>query len=177
VVSIVVPEHIKALIFDCDGTLVDSMPLHMEAWEQAMTAQGEEWDYEFFFSRKGRPEQDIVIEYNRRRGRSLDPVRTVEMKHEYLHSRLERAEAIPEVVEVVRRYQGVLPMAVASGSTRKTVMLTLRALGLDECFDAIVTADDGVEPKPSPDIFLEAAKRLRVAPKHCQVFEDGDLGL
>ncbi len=175
--TIVVPENIGALIFDCDGTLVDSMPLHMEAWEHAIAAQGGHWDYGFFFSRKGKREEDIVTEYDAQFGLSLDPVRTVEIKHEYFGSRIDGLRPVAHVVEVARRYQGLLPMAVASGSRRKTVMESLEALRLGDLFSLIMTADDEVEPKPSPDIFLEVARQLGVPPQDCQVFEDGELGL
>ncbi len=174
---IVVPDYIKGLIFDCDGTLVDSMPLHMCAWEHAITAQGGKWDYDFFFSRKGMPEESIVVEYNRQFVRNFDPVATVSNKHEYFWSRLDELKPIPHVVDVVQRYEGVLPMAVASGGTKKTVDLELNALHLNHFFRTIITADDAVSPKPAPDIFLEAARRLGVVPEYCQVFEDGDLGL
>ena len=172
-----VPDHIRALIFDCDGTLVDSMPLHMEAWEHALSLQEAEWDYDFFFSRKGKREEDIVREYDEIFGSSLDPSHTLELKHEYFHARLDALRRIMRVVEVARRYRGLLPMSVASGSTRETVTRQLEALGLSGLFDLVITADDDVRPKPSPDIFLEAARRLGVAPEHCQVFEDGELGL
>jgi HAD superfamily hydrolase (TIGR01509 family) len=175
--KIVVPQYIKGLIFDCDGTLVDSMPLHMRAWEHVITRQGGTWDYEFFFSRKGKPEEDIVVEYNREFERSLDPVATVKIKHEYFYSRLDELKPIPHVVEIARKHQGVLPMAVASGGTRRTVDLELETLQIKDLFGVILTADDDVRPKPAPDIFLEAARRMQVAPEHCQVFEDGDLGL
>jgi HAD superfamily hydrolase (TIGR01509 family) len=174
---IVVPDNIKGLIFDCDGTLVDSMPLHMRAWEYVITAQGGKWDYEFFFSRKGMPEESIVIEYNRQFERNFDAVDTVKIKHEYFWTRLKELKPIPDVVEIAQKYWGVLPMAVASGGTRKTVGLELETLDLAKLFQVILTADDDVKAKPAPDIFLEAAKRLGVAPEHCQVFEDGDLGL
>ncbi len=175
--TLVVPEHVKALIFDCDGTLVDSMPLHMEAWEQAIKLQGGEWDYGFFFSQKGKREEDIVAEYDRRFGRDLDPAGTVQKKHEYFRARIQELQPVTRVVDIARRYQGVLPMAVASGSTKQTVMLELDTLGLTGLFDLIITADDDVRAKPSPDIFLEAARRLGIGPESCQVFEDGDLGL
>jgi len=175
--SIVVPNYIKGLIFDLDGTLVDSMPLHMRAWEHVIIFQGGEWDYDFFFSRKGKPEEHIVVEYNMQFGRSFDPVNTVRTKHEFFYSRLEELKPIHHVVEIARKYRGVLPMAVASGGTRKTVDLELQTLNLGEFFPVIITADDDVKPKPAPDIFLEAARRLQVAPECCQVFEDGDLGL
>ncbi len=175
--SIKIPEFIKGLIFDCDGTLVDSMPSHMKAWEHAITSKGGSWDFEFFYSKKGMPEQAIVLLYNERFGADFDPVDTVKTKHEFFRTHASGFKPIPHVVEVARKYRNVLPMAVASGGVRENVDLELEDLGIRSFFKAILTADDDIKPKPAPDIFLEAAKRLGVAPQYCQVFEDGDLGL
>jgi HAD superfamily hydrolase (TIGR01509 family) len=175
--EIVVPNSVKGLIFDCDGTLVDSMPLHMKAWEHVIRSQGGPWDYDFFFSSKGTPEKKIVAMFNERFCRTLDPGETVKIKHEYFWAHLEELKPIPHVVEIVRKYAGVLPMAVASGGTRKNVDLQLEIIQLKQFFDVVLSADDDVKPKPAPDIFLEAARRLGVEPKFCQVFEDGDFGL
>ena len=174
---LVVPEYIRGLIFDCDGTLVDSMPLHMRAWEKVIRSGGGPWDHEFFFSRKGTPEKRMVELYNRQYGLALDPVDTVKAKHEYFWTHAEELHPIPHVAEMARKHFGVLPMAVASGGTRKNVHLQLKAIQLEDCFDIILTADDGLQPKPAPDLFLEAARRMQVLPDRCQVFEDGDLGL
>jgi HAD superfamily hydrolase (TIGR01509 family) len=175
--KIEVPEYIKGLIFDCDGTLIDSMPLHMKAWEHVIRLNGGPWDHDFFFSRKGMPERAIVALYNKHFGLQLDPAATVELKHEFFRARAADSEPIPHVLEIVHRYQNILPMAVASGGTRENVQLQLRSLGIEKLFRAIVSADDAIKPKPAPDIFLEAARRIGVAPEFCQVFEDGDLGL
>ena len=175
--KIEVPEYIKGLIFDCDGTLVDSMPLHWEAWRKAIEMKGGDWDPDFFSFTKGMPEESIVSLYNRQFSRNLDPAETVRVKHGFFRSQSGRLKPILQVLDVVKRFRNTLPMAVASGGVRDNVILELEILGLRECFQVILTADDDVRPKPSPDIFLEAAKGLNVAPEHCQVFEDGDLGL
>jgi len=172
-----VPDFIKGLIFDCDGTLVDSMPFHMKAWEHVITAGGGPWDFEFIFSKKGMPEAEIVALYNSQFARALDPVNTVRAKHEYFRAHASEFRPIPHVLDVVLRYRGVLPMAVVSGGVQEIVSLELEALHIRECFKAILTADDDIKPKPAPDIFLEAAGRIGIAPGLCQVFEDGDLGL
>jgi len=172
-----VPEHIRGLIFDCDGTLVDSMPLHMRAWEFSIGKVGAVWDYGFFFSKKGMEETAIVDLYNSQFGTALDSVATVHLKHEYFRAHPSEFKPIDPVVDVVRRYQHVLPMSVASGSTRDNVDLELEAIGIKGMFTVILTADDSIDPKPAPDIFLEAARRMRVPPHLCLVFEDGDLGL
>lgn len=176
--TIEVPEYIKGLIFDCDGTLVDSMPLHMKAWEYAITTAGGTWNYDFIFSKKGMQGKDILALYNDTFGVHLDIETTARLKQEYFHNHCVEIKPIETVVDVVRRYASRLPMAVASGGSQENVLLSLELTGIRHYFDVIITAGDkAVLPKPSPDIFLEAAKRINVDPKYCQVFEDGDIGL
>ena len=175
--KIEVPEYIKGLIFDCDGTLVDSMPLHMKAWEHAITQAGVVWDYNFFFSLKGMPGEDIVKMYNQHFNVHLHPLNTLIAKQEYFRFHRKDFFPIQPVVDIVLQFKEKLPMAVASGGTRENVDIQLEALGILMYFQAIVTADDNIKPKPAPDIFFEAARRINVLPEYCQVFEDGDLGL
>ena len=172
-----VPEYIKGLIFDCDGTLVDSMPLHWNAWKKAIELKGGTWDEAFFSSTKGMPEQDIVARYNERFSHKLDPGETVRVKHEHFRRCASQFKPVGHVLDVVHRYSGVLPMAVASGGVRDNVILELETLNIRHLFRAILTADDDILPKPAPDLFLEAANRLGIPAGNCQVFEDGDLGL
>ena len=173
-----VPATIKGLIFDCDGTLVDSMPLHMKAWEYAIIQAGGTWDYDFIFSKKGMQGKDILASYNKSFKADLPLDYVVRVKQEYFHRHCADIKPIEAVVEVVHRYASRLPMAVASGGSKENVFLSLDLAGIKDYFAAIVTADDrDVLPKPSPEIFLEAAKRIKVEPQLCQVFEDGDVGL
>ena len=173
-----VPEYIKGLIFDCDGTLVDSMPLHMKAWEHAITQAGGVWNYDFIFSKKGMQGKDILALYNKSFGFDLDAEYTARVKQEYFHKHCAEMKPIDTVVDIVHQYASRLPMAIASGGSRENVLLSLKLIGIEEYFATIITADDkDVQPKPSPEIFLEAAKRINVDPKLCQVFEDGDIGL
>lgn len=174
---IIVPDYIKGLIFDCDGTLVDSMPLHWEAWQKAIEIKGGEWQPEFFSSTKGMPEEQIVALYNKRFSMNLDPADTVRIKHGFFRKQSARFKPIGHVLDVVYRYRNVLPMAVASGGVRENVVLELETLDITGYFQVILTADDDVRPKPDPDLFLEAAMRMGIPPSKCQVFEDGDLGL
>jgi beta-phosphoglucomutase-like phosphatase (HAD superfamily) len=149
----------------------------MKAWERVISSRGGPWNYDFFFSKKGTPEKKLVDLFNARFARTLDPIETVRCKHEYFWAHACELQPIPHVVEIARKYCGVLPMAVASGGTRKNVTLELEAIQLKDFFEVILSADDDIRPKPAPDIFLEAARRLGVEPRYCQVFEDGDLGL
>ncbi len=171
------PGCIRGLIFDCDGTLVDSMPLHMKAWEHVIAAGGGAWDFDFFFAKKGTPEERLVSLYNEHFGTNLHPQDTVRAKHEFFRSHADGLKPIRPVLDVVDRYREKLPMAVASGGVREIVDFELNVLGIKELFEAILTADDNIGHKPAPDIFLESARRLGVEPEYCQVFEDGDLGL
>jgi HAD superfamily hydrolase (TIGR01509 family) len=173
-----VPEYIKGLIFDCDGTLVDSMPLHMKAWQHAITQAGGEWNYDFIFSKKGMQGKDILALYNKSFGTNLDVEHTVHIKQEYFHKHCAEMKPIDTVVDIVHRYASQLPIAIASGGSRENVLLSLELAGIKEYFAVIITADDkNVQPKPSPEIFLEAARRIHINPQLCQVFEDGDIGL
>jgi HAD superfamily hydrolase (TIGR01509 family) len=172
-----VPDFIRGLIFDCDGTLVDSMPLHMRAWEYVITSSGGRWDLAFFQSKKGMQEAKIVALYNIEFGLALDPDATVKAKHEFFRLHASEFKPIPHVVDVVQRYRDTLPMAVVSGGVREIVDLELGSLHIKNLFEVILTADDGIKSKPAPDIFLEAARRIGINPENCQVFEDGDLGL
>jgi HAD superfamily hydrolase (TIGR01509 family) len=173
-----VPEYIKGLKFDCDGTLVDSMPLHMKAWEHAITQADGEWNYDFIFSKKGMQGKDILALYNKSFGMDLDIEYTARVKQEYFHKNCAEMKPIDAVVDVVRRYASRLPMAIASGGSRENVLLSLDLIGIRQYFATIITADDkDVQPKPSPEIFWEAARRINIDLQLCQVFEDGDIGL
>jgi HAD superfamily hydrolase (TIGR01509 family) len=176
--AIPVANGVRGLIFDCDGTLADTMPYHQEGWRQAFAAAGVSVPAAWLDSLRGTPETRVVTLANERFGLALDPAATVAAKHRVYGRLLEGVRPIVPVVAVVRAHQGRLPMAVASGGTREHVHTILARLGLTDAFDVVLTADDDeIEPKPSPEIFLEAARRLRVEPAACQVFEDGDLGL
>ncbi len=174
---IIVPDFIKGLIFDCDGTLVDSMPLHTEAWKYALNKFGKEYNRDFFYSHKGMKENDIVELYNQKFNYSLNNRDVVSAKHEFFRNKIHELKPIEPVAELVYKFNGILPMAVVSGGTRKNVEDELTITGLITYFEIILTADDLFKPKPAPDLFLEAAKRMNILPKFCQVFEDGDLGI
>ena len=168
---------IKALIFDCDGTLVDSMPIHMNAWRQAFEHFGARFDEEFIFSMRGMKETEIVERYNKAHGTRLDGNELVDVKHALFLKHLDSVKPIESVVDIARMYHGRLPLAVVSGGVEKVVHAELKAIGIFDLFDIILTADDPYRPKPDPEIFLAAAKKMSTDPGLCIVFEDGDAGL
>ena len=174
---IVVAAGIQALLFDCDGSLVDSMPMHMKAWQEAVESAGAPFDHEFFFSRAGMSEEEIAREYHALLGHPLDPVAVVTMKHDRFRLHMRDLKPVDIVVDIARAHRGRLPMGVVSGGRRDIIEMELQAVGIRDLFDPVITADDNLPTKPAPDMFLEGARRLHIAPGVCQVFEDGELGL
>ena len=164
-------------IFDCDGTLADTMPLHYEAWCQALAEHACEFPEAFFYELGGIPTERIVEILNERHGHNMPVVETAKYKEELFIKLIPQILPIEAVVEFVREFHGKKPLAVASGGHRAIVTKTLTALGILDKFDAIVGADDYVNGKPAPDPFLEAARRIGVPPERCLVFEDTQIGI
>jgi beta-phosphoglucomutase-like phosphatase (HAD superfamily) len=166
-------------IFDCDGTLIDSMPLHWEAWRHALEAQRAPFEFteamHHGFAGQSIPETVAVC--NARYGCRLDPGRVEADRTEFFFSHLDRLRLVEPVVGFARSECGRRPLAVASGSDRNIVKRELDHFGLSGLFPVVVTADDVARSKPAPDLFLLAARRLGLAPESCLVFEDGRNGL
>lgn len=171
------PEPFGGLIFDCDGTLADTMPNHYRAWAAALCASGAEFTEQRFYEMAGMPSADIIRALNREGGYTLDVDLTHDDKERRYVELLHTVTEIEAVADVARAYKGRVPMAVASSGIRAVVEQTLTATGLLPLFDAIVTGDEVAQGKPAPDIFLLAAERLGLPPGECIVYEDGDVGL
>jgi beta-phosphoglucomutase family hydrolase len=168
---------IKALIFDCDGTLADTMPLHWRAWKAIAQRHHFQFPQERFYLLGGVPSQDIVKILAREQGLALDHLAVAREKETEYLPLLAQIEPINAVVGVARENFGKLPMAVASGGTLRIIEQVLERLGIRHLFNTIVTSEDVTNQKPAPDIFLEAARRLGVPPRFCRAYEDTDLGL
>jgi beta-phosphoglucomutase family hydrolase len=167
----------RAYLFDCDGTIVDSMPLHYIAWKKALGEWKCPFDEELFYSWGGRPVKEIIAALNDMHDLQM-PVDSLAKRKESLYFELEdQLTAIPEVIEHIEAKHGHIPLAVVSGSRRKSVLHSLSALGLVDKFDVLVCAEDYARGKPAPDCFLAAAEQLGVEPKDCLVFEDTDMGI
>lgn len=167
----------KAYLFDCDGTIVDSMPVHYRAWKQALGEWNCVFEEKLFYKWGGRPMPDIISTLNRDQGLNM-PIDAVSRRREELYfEMLSQVKAIPEVRALVEAEYGRIPFAIVSGSTREAVTASLEALHLLERFETIICADDYEKGKPDPEGFLLAAERLGVAPRECLVFEDTDMGI
>jgi len=172
-----IPEReFDAYIFDCDGTLADTMGLHYDAWKMALEPHGADLPEDLYYSWGGRPTREIVEALNEMQGLFMDPEAMVHHKEGLYHRLIPEVEPILEVVSFARSMQGKKPLAVASGGGRKAVTATLESLGLLHLFNTIVTSEDYSRGKPFPDPYLEAARRLGVDPSSCLVFEDTEIG-
>jgi len=167
----------EAYLFDCDGTVADSMPLHYIAWKQALGEQGCDFPETQFYSMGGMPVRDVIRALNAQHGLQM-PVEAVALRKEDLYYEfLPQLTAVPEVLEVIEASHGTIPFAVVSGSTRESVTASLQSLHLLDKFQTLVCAGDYARSKPDPEAFLLAAARLGVAPERCLVFEDADIGI
>jgi beta-phosphoglucomutase family hydrolase len=168
---------IKGLIFDCDGTLANTMPLHWRAWQMITQRHNLHFPEDRFYSLGGVPSRDILKMLAEEQGRSLDHIAVSHEKEELYLPLMGEVEPIHSVVEIAKANHGKIPMAVASGGTQKIITQVLEHLKILHLFDAVVTSEMVKKQKPAPDIFLEAARRIGVDPKFCRAYEDTDLGL
>jgi len=169
--------HPRAIIFDCDGTLADSMPLHWRAWDAIARRHGLAFSEQRFYSLGGVPARDVLKMLRAEQGVPFDPLMVAREKEAVYLPLIAQIEPINQVVGVAREHYGKIPMAVASGGTQRIIQQVLEHLDIRHLFQAIVTSEDVVKQKPAPDIFLEAARRLGVPPQFCRAYEDTDLGM
>ena len=169
--------HPRGIIFDCDGTLADTMPLHWRAWQVITMRHGLRLPEDRFYSLGGVPSRDILRILSTEQGVLIDPLAVAREKEAVYLPLIAQVEPINTVVGVAREHYGKIPLAVASGGTRSIIEQVLDHLGIRSLFQAIVTSEDIVNQKPAPDIFLEAARRLGVPPPFCRAYEDTDLGM
>ena len=167
----------KAYLFDCDGTIADSMPLHYVAWNKIFSEFGCKFSEETFYAWGGRPTQEIVTALNLEQGLTMPVADVARRKEQFFYDILPQLKVIPEVLEHIDARHGTIPFAVVSGGERESVVKTLTILNLLDRFDTLVCAEDYSKSKPDPEPFVTAAARLGVAPASCLVFEDTDMGI
>ena len=167
----------SALIFDCDGTLADTMPAHYQAWLDILRPHGVAFPETRFYDLGGVPTQEISKLLFAEAGLQVDPFAVAAAKDQAFLTRIIHVQPITKVVDVARAARGTVPMSVASGGQRSVVELTLRQIGIRDWFEILVTAEDTARHKPEPDVFLEAARRMNVPAHDCTVYEDTDLGI
>ncbi len=166
-------------IFDLDGTLIDTMPLHYRAWDKAMREAGlpHALDEDHFYALGGIPTRRVAELFGEHYKLKLDPDLVFHAKEAFFAELQKDVRLIEPVVKFARRVHATHPLAIASGGPRLIVDRSLEITGLRVLFRTVVTADDVTHGKPSPDMFLLAAERMGVPPKECLVFEDAEPGI
>ena len=173
------PGDFAGYIFDLDGTLVDTMPLHYRAWDEAMQAVGLkcQLDEELFYSLGGVPTLKVAELIGKHYGLKVDPHAVFDHKEALFIALGKDAKLIEPVVAIARRVAATHPVSIASGGPRDIVRRMLELTGLAPLFKVVVTPEDVVHGKPAPDMFLLAAKKMGVPPERCLVFEDAEPGM
>lgn len=168
--------HYDGVIFDCDGTLTDSMPLHYIAWTTTMDRYGIVFPESKFYSMAGMPSEKIITVLCQEQAKEFDIARAADEKELAFESLIDRLMPLEKVCRIVMELHGRMPIALASGGVRRSIDAQLSRIQMESIFPIRVTAEDTVNHKPEPDVFLEAARQLGVTPERCLVFEDSPLG-
>jgi len=168
---------VKGIIFDCDGTLADTMPLHWRAWQVVTQRHRLYFPEDRFYALGGVPSRDILKMLGKEQGIALDHLALSKEKESHYLPLIAQVEPIHSVVNIARKNYGEIPLAVASGGVRPIIEKVLGHLGIRNLFAAVVTSEDVINQKPAPDIYLEAARQIGVPPQFCRAYEDTDLGL
>ncbi|MEO9967885.1 MAG: beta-phosphoglucomutase family hydrolase [Reichenbachiella sp.] len=177
-IKIPIPVEAKGLIFDLDGTLIDSMPIHHAAYNYVLESYGIQYPKETFYSRGGIPTRDTLMMIAKENGiEGFNLEQALEDKRTYVERHMDQVKLIRPVFDVVEKYHGVLPMAIGTGSNRKVVEDVFERFGLDDYFTHSVSATEVHQYKPHPETFLKCASLLGIQPNDCVVFEDGKPGM
>ncbi len=172
-----IPTHIKALIFDIDGTLVDTMPTHYKACQLACQKHNFKFPLDYFLSEAGRPALSVFEDLIKKLKLDIDGRQLGVEKELILESLISEFKPMPIIADTAIHYYKKLPMALGTGGTRLIAKKTMEEVKLDSYFEVVVTADDVSQHKPHPETFLQAAEQLGIKPEHCLVFEDGEPGI
>lgn len=175
--EIQIAEGIKGLIFDLDGTIADTMPAHFTAWQKTSARYGIDFTPELFAQLAGIPLYATVKKLNEIFGKNISPEELGDLKESMFLETLDQTQPIKPVTDIIKKYHGILPMAVGTGGQRSIARQTLEVIGMAQYFNILVSSDDILHPKPHPETFLKCAELMEVAPYQCLVFEDGLPGI
>lgn len=172
-----IPQQAKALIFDLDGTIANTMPNHFRSWRNAVFPYGIDFNATLFMQLTGMPRTATIEKLNEMFGAKMNPDIVGKVKEDYFKTLVNLTEEIGVVTDVIRKYHTILPMSIGTGSTKNGAKKTLEVIGFENYFDIVITADDIINHKPHPETFLKCAELMGVKPQDCVVFEDGILGM
>lgn len=172
-----IPKQAKALIFDLDGTIANTMQNHFTAWRKAILPYGIDFNAGLFMQLTGMPRKATINKLNDLFGTSMDPNIVGNIKGTHYYEIDHGTKEISVVTDIVRKYHSILPMSIGTGSTKFGAQRTLEVINMESYFDIVITADDIVNPKPHPETFLKCSELMKIKPEDCVVFEDGILGI
>jgi len=167
----------KALIFDLDGTLADSIPVHIECWNRTCRTFNYHFPVEIMIRMTGMPTRRFAEYIKQDSGCSLSVDEIMKLKQSNFRELVHTIKPVEKMADFVKEYHGQIPMAIGTGGGKRSSQAILEAIGLRNYFDILVTADDVTNHKPEPDTFLKCAELMGVEPEFCQVFEDGEMGM
>jgi len=167
----------KALIFDLDGTLADTMPVHFIAYKNILAGYGIVFTPTLFNTLAGIPAEGTIRKLNEIFGTDMDTESVSHQKELEYEKMMDGIKSVEPVIELVKKYSGKLPMAIGTGGSKRLAWKSLKILKLDSYFNILVSMEDVEHPKPHPEVFLRCAELMGVEPRFCQVFEDGPLGI
>lgn len=167
----------RALIFDLDGTIADTMPVHFVAYKNILKDFGIDFTPELFTTLAGIPAVGTIRRLNELFGTNMDPETIGFLKEAEYEKKMQLMRPVEPVVRLIKKYHGKLPMSVGTGGYRRLAWKSLEIVGVDRYFDILVASEDVERHKPHPETFLKCAEKMGVDPRYCQVFEDSDLGM
>lgn len=172
-----IPQQAKALIFDLDGTIANTMPNHFISWRKAVSPYGIDFNATLFMELTGMPRTATIEKLNEMFGTKMNPDKVGRVKEDHFKTLVNSTEEIVVVTDVIRKYHTILPMSIGTGSTKSGAKKTLEVINMQNYFEIVITADDILKHKPHPETFLKCAELMGVKPQNCVVFEDGILGM
>lgn len=175
--NLIVDPNIKALIFDLDGTIADTMPVHFLAYKNIVAEYGIEFTPDLFATLAGIPAVGTIRKLNEMFGTSMNPEEVGTNKEREYEKIMHKMKPVTPVVDFIKIYHGKMPMSVGTGGYKRLAWKTLEILGLNDYFEILVSCEDVQNPKPHPETFLRCAELMNVEPSACHVFEDAELGI
>jgi beta-phosphoglucomutase family hydrolase len=166
----------KGIVFDMDGTLIDSMGAHGLAWRRTCEKYAYPFDGQYIHNLGGVPTREIVKLLNEKHGLSHDLDQVTETKRLAFLELKDSPSIIDDTFQVMLRYQGILKMGVGTGSERNNAISMLTDTGLLERLETVVTATDVTHGKPHGETFITVATNMGLQPNECVVFEDTEVG-
>jgi len=167
----------KALIFDLDGTLADSIPTHIQCWHETCKTFNYRFNEAMLYEMTGMPTRKFAEYIKMDSGCNLSVEDIMKLKQTHFHKLVSFIKPIEKVAKFAIDNYGKIPMSIGTGGSKKSSAIIIKTIGLEPYFPIVVTADDVIYHKPEPETFLKCAELMGVEPKYCQVFEDGEPGM